>query len=336
MFDAMPTLLQTSTTSTNPWFVSKRQTMRVFEISINRIAKARQARGDRARTAAEAAEDAALAKAEADTAVQSRSPPGGDDAPRTRSRTKRANAHAQNRSRKYKVGDHGRAGGGTGRGKSAFLDVHYRPLCDDPLGTVETIYRHFGMELSEQARANMERWIAHVSWSMPVCMRICMVSMLGLPALVSHTHSPQRSRCRCSSVIVESPKQRHVRQDKAQSRMDRLDSRSDRTALRAGGRPSNQLPGYMAKQMTVPGGREEAWGPLMKSAPLCRRSRVTLLTIRTVRRPTSARLQARLPTNCHAHGIAVAVARPASTEGRGCGIVQTHELLSFDLQSCDI
>ena len=44
--------------------------MNVFEISLNRIAKARRARSDRARSSAEAAEAAALAEVEAEAAVE--------------------------------------------------------------------------------------------------------------------------------------------------------------------------------------------------------------------------------------------------------------------------
>lgn len=157
----------------------KRQTMNVFEISLNRIAKARHARGDRARSSAEAAEDAALAEAEAEAAAEGAEEhkPGAagpeleraaDLAPQTRSRTKRASAKApasRSVGTKHRHSSSGGNGNGNGNGKkrSQFLDVHYRPLCDDPLGTVETIYRHFGMTLSAEARENMERWIAHVS-----------------------------------------------------------------------------------------------------------------------------------------------------------------------------
>jgi hypothetical protein len=36
-----------------------------------------------------------------------------------------------------------------------FYDVHYADFVDDPVGTVETIYAHFGLPLTEQARAAM-------------------------------------------------------------------------------------------------------------------------------------------------------------------------------------
>ena len=142
--------------------------MNVFEISLNRIAKARHARGDRARTVEEAAEDAAAAKAEDDSVKQSREAGVHSDGggPRTRSRTKGATATAEDSSRGHQAASNrGRPASDSAHctKRSQFLDVHYRPLCDDPLGTVETIYRHFGMQLSTQARANMERWIAHVS-----------------------------------------------------------------------------------------------------------------------------------------------------------------------------
>ncbi|WP_299562325.1 sulfotransferase [uncultured Mycolicibacterium sp.] len=38
-----------------------------------------------------------------------------------------------------------------------FCDVDYQDFVDDPIGTVAGIYRHFGLELTDEARAAMER-----------------------------------------------------------------------------------------------------------------------------------------------------------------------------------
>ena len=122
--------------------------MTAFEISLNRIAKARKACGDSgARSAAEIAAD-------------DRAPPPAS-APVTRSTANGSTGGS---------GDGGgnRAGDGQTKGtqqkkNSQFLDVHYQPLCDEPLREVERIYSHFGMELTVQARKNMEDWIANVS-----------------------------------------------------------------------------------------------------------------------------------------------------------------------------
>jgi hypothetical protein len=38
-----------------------------------------------------------------------------------------------------------------------FYDVDYRALIADPLGTVADIYRHFGLTLTDEARAAMEK-----------------------------------------------------------------------------------------------------------------------------------------------------------------------------------
>jgi hypothetical protein len=40
-----------------------------------------------------------------------------------------------------------------------FHDVLYPDLVADPIGTMETLYRAFGMELSGQAAANMKRFL---------------------------------------------------------------------------------------------------------------------------------------------------------------------------------
>lgn len=40
---------------------------------------------------------------------------------------------------------------------SQFYDVDYKELIADPMGTVADIYRHFGMTLTEEAKAAMER-----------------------------------------------------------------------------------------------------------------------------------------------------------------------------------
>ena len=37
-----------------------------------------------------------------------------------------------------------------------FCDVDYRDLIADPLGTVASVYRHFGMPLTDEARKAME------------------------------------------------------------------------------------------------------------------------------------------------------------------------------------
>lgn len=38
-----------------------------------------------------------------------------------------------------------------------FYDVDYRQLIADPMGTVADIYRHFGMTLTDEAKAAMEK-----------------------------------------------------------------------------------------------------------------------------------------------------------------------------------
>ena len=134
------------------------QTMKVFEISLNRIAKARKARGDSgARSAADIASEGGAAAVSDDDDADGDAD-GVDAAPVTRSKANGGTANGN--------GNHGN---GTGKKKktkkkkkSQFLDVHYRPLCDDPLSEVERIYSHFDMELSAEARKNMVDWIANV------------------------------------------------------------------------------------------------------------------------------------------------------------------------------
>lgn len=40
--------------------------------------------------------------------------------------------------------------------RDQILDVQYKDLIDDPLGTVSNIYKHFGIPLTGQARARMD------------------------------------------------------------------------------------------------------------------------------------------------------------------------------------
>jgi hypothetical protein len=40
-----------------------------------------------------------------------------------------------------------------------FCDVHFRKMIADPIGTVERIYRQFGLALSATARGAMEAWL---------------------------------------------------------------------------------------------------------------------------------------------------------------------------------
>jgi hypothetical protein len=42
---------------------------------------------------------------------------------------------------------------------SRIFDLHYRDLMQDQLGSVEAIYRHFGMPFTDIARAGVQRWI---------------------------------------------------------------------------------------------------------------------------------------------------------------------------------
>ncbi len=44
--------------------------------------------------------------------------------------------------------------------RDQFLDVHYRDLVHDPIGTVRGIYRHFGLELGDEAEARMRAFLA--------------------------------------------------------------------------------------------------------------------------------------------------------------------------------
>eukprot|EP01047_Picozoa_sp_COSAG01_P011749 COSAG01_NODE_517_length_16020_cov_42.983167_3_plen_107_part_00 len=46
--------------------------------------------------------------------------------------------------------------------KSQFFDIEYQSLCANPMKTVEAVYDHFDMSLSDEARRNMQRWIANV------------------------------------------------------------------------------------------------------------------------------------------------------------------------------
>jgi hypothetical protein len=41
-----------------------------------------------------------------------------------------------------------------------FVDVHFRRMISDPIGTAESIYRHFGLTLMSDARQAMQRWLA--------------------------------------------------------------------------------------------------------------------------------------------------------------------------------
>jgi hypothetical protein len=45
-------------------------------------------------------------------------------------------------------------------GEQRFVDVQFEPLNRDPIGTVERIYRHFGLVLGPAARAAMGQWAA--------------------------------------------------------------------------------------------------------------------------------------------------------------------------------
>ena len=40
-----------------------------------------------------------------------------------------------------------------------FCDVHFRQLIAEPIGTVERVYAHFGIELSSEARRAMQLWL---------------------------------------------------------------------------------------------------------------------------------------------------------------------------------
>ena len=40
-----------------------------------------------------------------------------------------------------------------------FYDVHFRQMIADPIGTVEKVYAHFGIGLSDEARDAMQRWL---------------------------------------------------------------------------------------------------------------------------------------------------------------------------------
>jgi hypothetical protein len=40
-----------------------------------------------------------------------------------------------------------------------FIDVHFQQLVADPIGTVERIYAHFGIELAAEARRAMQAWL---------------------------------------------------------------------------------------------------------------------------------------------------------------------------------
>ncbi len=40
------------------------------------------------------------------------------------------------------------------------LDIYYKDLMDDPLGTLRTIYSHYGLDMSQQTAAVMEDWLA--------------------------------------------------------------------------------------------------------------------------------------------------------------------------------
>jgi len=43
--------------------------------------------------------------------------------------------------------------------KKIYFDVVYSDMVNDPIATVENIYSHFGLEVTEEFRENMKTWI---------------------------------------------------------------------------------------------------------------------------------------------------------------------------------
>ena len=41
-----------------------------------------------------------------------------------------------------------------------FLDVHYKDVVRDPLGSVRRIYEHFGLEFTEELNRRAQKWLA--------------------------------------------------------------------------------------------------------------------------------------------------------------------------------